>query len=119
MNLYLIFGLVLSSVNILYNFGLSILFLTVRRIKVARIKGPTLEEMRQSCSWLMNNREAGYLLKYSQLYMLFLFLVQHTIIWINKKPIPGGFTCSVEITKLVVFNFKDELIYTRINYLYS
>lgn len=112
-----IFGLVPTSVNVWFDYGLTVLYRTLKVMHDARITWPTVEEMKESTQLLQENREFGHLLKG-------VFAVvdggRMPCADYNDPDLQNayyeGYTCSVEVTNLFVFNFMGELIHAAINY---
>lgn len=78
---------------------------------------PSVEEMKESTELLQQNREFGHLLK-----------GVFAVVDGGRMPCADyedpdmqnayyeGYTCSVEVTNLFVYNFKGELIHAAVNY---
>jgi len=112
-----IFGIVSSTLGVWLDYSLEVLQSVVKRNKECEIRWPSHDEMEKSSSLLHCNRVNGRLLEgvfgitdggrmpcadYTEPNLQNAYL--------------EGFTQSVEVTNLLVFNFFGELIHAAVNY---
>lgn len=112
-----IFGLVPTSVCVWVDYVLDVLYRTLRRSdnEDFRCAWPTVEELDESYALLQTNREYGHLLK-----------GVFAVVDGGQFPCPDnvndeiqnayyeGYTCSAEVTDLLVYNFKGKIIHAEI-----
>lgn len=113
------FGIVPSTVYVLVDYGMEVLLKTLRDKSIPQFKvaWPTVNEMDESYELLKNNRENGVLLP-----------DVFGVVDGGRMPCADyedqdlqngyyeGYTGSVEVTSIFVFNFRGEIIHAGVNF---
>lgn len=117
--LCVIFGLIPSTVSDWFNYGLKVLYRTLKRRdqRAFRVEWPDHNEMQESAQLLQDNRPNGALLR-----GVFGVIdggrfpcadyVDNDV----QNAFYEGYTCTVNVTNLLVYNFKGEIIHAAVNY---
>ncbi|KAI0565152.1 DDE superfamily endonuclease [Gracilaria domingensis] len=117
--LCVIFGLTPAVASVWLDYGLSVLYHTVKdpSFSLCRVHWPTTPEMKASADLLQRNRAVG-----NALPGVFALIEGGTLSCAEyvdpniQNAYYDGYTCRVDITNLLVYNFFGEVIHAAVNF---